>query len=71
MTTSVSVYREGGNPVFNCISVEIDDEAAGSYLVLRCNTDGDRGEFVKLDWDEWDAVVEVVNENRKEWEYTL
>ena len=83
LTTQVSIFREpsnietpnggyrdhGGNPVFDCIKVALDDEAGGGYLKITDETEGGEGASVSFDWDEWDKVVEVVAEMRKDWDY--
>lgn len=54
------------NPVFNCLEVKVDDEAAGSFLVLE-RAGADHPEKISLDWEEWDKVCEVVATYRKAW----
>lgn len=54
------------NPVFNCLEVKVDDEVAGSFLVLE-RAGSDEPEKIGLDWEEWDKVCEVVEKYRKEW----
>ena len=57
------------NPIFNCIKVCINDEAAGSFLEIIGDDEMNDGAKLTLDWIEWDAIVEVVNKYRKDWEY--
>lgn len=54
------------NPVFNCLEVKVDDEAAGSFLVLE-RAGADHPEKISLDWEELDKVCEVVAKYREEW----
>jgi hypothetical protein len=56
------------NPVFNCLEVTVDDEAAGSFLVLE-RAGADEPEKISMDWDEWDKVCEVVAKYREEWNW--
>lgn len=81
LTTQVSIYREpreasesypycyGGNPVFNCIKISLEDEGAGGFLKITDDTDGSEGKSISLDWDEWDAVVKAVAKVRPDWNY--
>jgi len=83
LTTQVSIFREprfiemsnggyrdrGGNPVFDCIKVSLDDEAGGGYLRITDQTEIGEGASVSFDWDEWDKVVEVVAKMRNDWSY--
>ena len=57
------------NPIFNCIKVGINDEATGSFLEIIGDDEANDGAKLTLDWSEWDAIVEVVNKYRKDWEY--
>lgn len=66
--TTISIVRGGGHPVFNCIKVGIDDEAAGTYLTIKDETESGNCETIRLDWQEWDAIVETVAKYREEWE---
>jgi len=70
--TRVAITREpeteyhSPNPVFNCLSVGVDDEAAGAFLSIR--RDGaDTPEEIGFDWEEWDKLVEVVAKYRDQW----
>lgn len=56
------------NPVFNCLQVTVDDEAAGSFLVLE-RAGADEPEKISMDWEEWDKVCEVVAKYREEWNW--
>lgn len=72
--TRVSIFREVGHPTFNCLNVYPEDEAGGSYLVIEgmreIDPDTPPGPpKISLDWDEWDKLVEVVQQHRKEWEW--
>jgi len=55
------------NPIFSCIEVGPDDEAAGSFLRIKLtNETGERlqpGE-ITLDWNEWDAIIKTVEQYR-------
>lgn len=67
--TQVSIFSDRGNPIYNCIKIGPDDEAAGSFLVITLEDDEHNGTSIKLDWDEWDEIVKVVSQNRKQWEW--
>ena len=73
VVTQVSIKGSGGehqwNPIYNCIKVGPDDEAAGSFLRISGEDEGNEGSSISLDWEEWDALVEVVAKYRKEWEW--
>ena len=46
--------------------VEIDDEAAGEFLVLRQNRDDkDSEQTIRIDSDEWPEIVKAVEQLRK------
>ena len=66
--SSFAIYTETGNPVYDCVKVSLDDESAGTFIKITDETDGGDGETVKLMFEEWDAIVEVVAANRKQWE---
>ena len=70
---SIKSSNPNWNPVFNSLKVGPDDDGGGSYLKLF-GEDIDQyltvdGEGIKLDWEEWDKLVEVVAKYRKDWEY--
>jgi len=60
------------NPIFSCIEVGPDDEAAGSFLRIKLTTEiGEKlqpGE-IALDWNEWDALIKIVEQYRTQWEW--
>jgi len=56
------------NPVFNSTHVWVDDEAAGSFLVITSISEHDIAN-VKLDWSEWDEIVKTVSKYRDVWEW--
>jgi hypothetical protein len=60
------------NPIFSCIEVGPDDEAAGSFLRIKLtNETGERlqpGE-ITLDWNEWDAIIKTVEQYRTQWDW--
>jgi len=60
------------NPIFSCIEVGPDDEAAGSFLRIKLtNETGERlqpGE-ITLDWNEWDAIIKIVEQYRTQWDW--
>ena len=70
---SIKSNNPNWNPVFNSLKVGPDDEGGGSYLkIIGEDTDASKdvdGEGVRLDWEEWDKLVEVVAKYRKDWEY--
>jgi hypothetical protein len=73
VVTQVSIKGSCGehqwNPIYNCIKVGPDDEAAGSFLRISGEDEGNEGSSISFDWEEWDALVEVVAKYRKEWEW--
>jgi len=60
------------NPIFSCIEVGPDDEAAGSFLRIKLTSEtGERlqpGE-ITLDWNEWDAITKIVEQYRTQWDW--
>lgn len=56
--TSMALHLENESPIFgvNSVSVELDDEAAGIFLVIK---DGDSG-MVKIDIEQWDGLTAIV-----------
>jgi len=60
------------NPIFSCIEVGPNDEAAGSFLRIKLtNETGERlqpGE-ITLDWNEWDAIIKTVEQYRTQWDW--
>tara|TARA_R110001599_G_scaffold1851_13_gene9284 strand:+ start:3483 stop:3758 length:276 start_codon:yes stop_codon:yes gene_type:complete len=73
MVTQVSITNNepGNNPVFNCLKVAPQDEAAGSFLRITGEDEQNEGASISLDWEEWDALVKVVAKYRQEWEWTV
>ena len=66
---SIASDRNEANPIYNCIKVGPDDEAAGSYLKITGEDEMNEGKSLSFDWEEWDTLVEVVAKYRKEWEW--
>jgi hypothetical protein len=62
------VTREDGHPIYDCIQVGIDTEGGGSFLVIEGHDEYNDGQKIGLDWEEWDAIVKVVNEHREVWD---
>jgi len=60
------------NPIFDCIEVGPDDDAAGSYLRIKLTNEQAEqlqpGE-ITLDWNEWDAIIKTVEQYRPQWEW--
>ena len=59
---AVSVYREGESPIFgeHCTRVEIDDEAAGPFIVLKqVGRDKEDVGLLRLDLDELEEITRV------------
>ena len=73
MVTQVSITNNeaGTNPVYNCIKVAPQDEAAGSFLRITGEDEMNEGNSINLDWEEWDAIVKVVAKYRKVWEWKV
>ena len=70
--TQVSIRSDNNpnwNPVYNSIQVGPDDEGAGSYLKIVGQDENNEGKSINLDWQEWDALVEVVAKYRKDWDW--
>ena len=60
------------NPIFNCIEVGPDDEAAGSFLRIKLTTEIGEGlqpGEITLDWNEWDALIKIVEQYRTQWDW--
>lgn len=55
---SLSVYRQGDNPVFGetVTKVTLDDEAAGMFFTLEQEAGA-----LRFDFDEFEEVVKAVN----------
>ena len=66
ITLEPETEHHSPNPVFNCLEVKVDDNAAGSFLVLE-RAGSDQPETISMDWDEWDKVCEVVAKYREAW----
>jgi len=73
VVTRVSIKSEdpNWNPIYNCIRVGPDDEAAGSFLKIVGEDEQNDGASISLNWEEWDTLVEVVAKYRKDWEWEL
>ena len=56
-------------PTEECFVVSPTDNGAGSFLKLIGENEGNDGNYLLIDWSEWDAIVEVVAKYRKEWEW--
>lgn len=58
--TKISVHEEGASPIFSetAITVELDDEAAGAFLVL--SAPGQGGENVKLDFSDIPHIIKAI-----------
>ena len=66
---SIKSDRANWNSVFNSIKVGPDDEGGGSYLKIVGEDENNEGRYINLDWQEWDALVDVVAKYRKQWEW--
>lgn len=55
---SVAVHRRRDNAIFgeNSLRVSVEDEAAGTFIILASNGCSEKGE-VRIDMDELEAVV--------------
>ena len=71
VVTRVSIKSENPNwnPIYNSIQVGPDDEATGSFLKIVGEDEQNEGASIKLDWEEWDTLVKVVEKYRKDWEW--
>lgn len=60
--TGLAVHPEGTDPTDQqCISVRLDDEGAGPFLVIEQG-----GAEVRIDFDEVPAVFKAVNRLRRQ-----
>ena len=59
-TTKISVHQEGESPIFSeaAITVELDDEAAGMFLVL--DAPGSDAEKLRLDFEDVPEIVKAI-----------
>lgn len=57
-TISIAIHLENESPIFgeSTISVELEDEAAGIFLIIK---DGDAG-VIKVDIEQWDLLTKAV-----------
>lgn len=70
---SIKATNSDWNPIYNSIQVGPQDEAGGSFLRIigdDYQNEG-AGASINLDWEEWDALVEVVAKYRKDWEWQV
>ena len=67
--TEVAITLEGKNPIYESMVVRVMDEAAGSFLKLIGENEGNDGNYLFIEWEEWDAIVEVVAKYREQWEW--
>ena len=65
---SIKSNTKNWNPIFNTMKVGIEDEGAGTFLKIIGEDEHNDGQSLSIDWDEWDAIVEVVSKYRKVWE---
>ena len=59
-TVAVAVHRRSESPIFGegTLRVELDDDAAGPYVVLTCVNNGEENRpGLRMDMDELDAVT--------------
>ena len=66
---SIKSDNPSWNPIFNSVQVGVDDEAAGSFLIIYGDSERDDSAKISLDWEEWDNLVKVVRKYRNEWEW--
>lgn len=67
--TKISIHFSEDNSIFNSIEVGPDDHGGGSFLKINNFKDDTDGEVLTVDWSDWDALVKVVKDYRKEWEW--
>lgn len=62
-TLEISIHPENENPVFGNGStlIRMDDDGAGSYLVIKQETDDYGSNEIRLDFEEVEKLVEAVN----------
>lgn len=61
---TISVHPEGDNPVFSEMAthISIDDHAGGPFLVIEQSRDDvDNGKVI-IDFEEFDAIMEAVQQ---------
>ena len=65
MITSISVYKEGDNPLFGetSIHVSVEDEAAGPFIKI---TDSTCETGVCMEFDHFDKVADAVQTLRSQ-----
>lgn len=63
--TAIAVHQQADNPVFapGIITVRLDDEAGGPYVVLEQETDGNSQE-VRVCFEEVEALVQAISQLR-------
>lgn len=57
------------NPIFNSLQAGVDDQAAGSFLIIDGMDLRENPAQVAIDWEEWDELVKVVAKYRSDWEW--
>lgn len=57
------------NPIYDSIQVGPDDEGGGSFLKIVGEDQLNEGASLSLNWEEWDTLVMVVENYRKDWEW--
>jgi hypothetical protein len=64
----VSVHPEGENPVFSdsATHVCVDDESGGAFIVLKQTGENAQMGEVRLDFEEFKVVAEVISELSKQ-----
>lgn len=67
--TEVAITAEGKNPTCEAFIVRPESAGGGSYLKLVGEDDTNNGNYLLIEWNEWDAIVEVVAQYRKQWEW--
>ena len=66
----VIVSREDSEygPLCEGFRIEPETEGGGSFLSISAEDDQNNGSRIVFNWDEWDEIVKVVAQYRKEWE---
>jgi hypothetical protein len=68
MIRSISVYREGDNPIFgeSATHITLEDSGSGAWIELEQATDEPEPETIKIDFDEFDHISNAVKMLKKE-----
>lgn len=68
MIRSVSVYRKGDNPIFgeSVTYITLEDSGSGAWIELEQASDEPKQDTIKIDFDEFDHISNVVKMLKEE-----